>query len=94
MDVLQEIFRSNGRSVSLLQHKDIDVGIERGMYYIRGMHTSGTKEIVTVYLAEHEVDKLIEMRERKKRGLLSQDWSPTIMGALRGLGVLVGSKRE
>lgn len=94
MDVLQEIFRSNGRAVNLLQHKDVEVGIERGMYYLRGMHRTGTQEIVTVYLAEHEVDKLIEMRERKRRGLLSHDFSPAIMHTLRGLGMLVGGKRR
>lgn len=89
MDVLQEIFRSNGRSVNLLQHEKVDVGCERGLYYIRGMHKSGTQEIVTVYLAEHEVDKLIEVRERRKRGLLSLDVAPSIWGALRGLGLTV-----
>lgn len=65
MDVLQEIFRNNGRSVNLLQHKKISVGKERGLYYVRAEHETGTREVVTVYLTEAEVDKLIEFRSRK-----------------------------
>jgi hypothetical protein len=93
MDVLQEIFRSNGRSVNLLQHKKITVGKERDLYYVRGEHVTGTREVVTVYLTESEVDQLIELRNRKVVELHAwRGVSNSIREALAGLVMIEREK--
>lgn len=90
MDVLQEIFRSNGRSVNLLQHKKITVGMERGMYYVRAEHENAPREVVTVFMTADEVDQLIELRNRKVVGM--QEYSG-IRQALRGFALVLERKR-
>ena len=88
MDVLQEIFRSNGRSVNLLQHNKVSVGVERGLYYLRGEHVTGTREVVTIYLTEAEVDRLIKLRQRTREIAYLPGLPQSINDALRGFSEL------
>jgi hypothetical protein len=83
MDVLQEIARSNGRSINLLQHARTDVSIERGKYVLRG-YNANPAEIVTVYLTDDELDRLIEERTRRGRAELCRHHPPR-GSALHGL---------
>lgn len=93
MDVLQQIFRSNGKSVNLLQHEKITVGKERGMYYVRAEHVNAPREVVTVFLTESELDQLIEVRNSKVVELHAwQGISTSIREALHGL-MLIGKEK-
>lgn len=93
MDVLQQIFRSNGRSVNLLQHKNFTVGKERGMYFIRAEHENAPREVVTIFLTESELDQLIEVRNRKVVELHAwQGVSTSIREAIEGLAMIGRSK--
>lgn len=84
MDVLQQIFRDNGRAVNHLNYEDTTVGEERGRYYIRG-HYQRPREVMTVYLTEAEIDRLTAVRQRQPGRL-----SAMVAGALRGLSNLGG----
>lgn len=63
MDVLHEIFRSNGKQQTLIQQASTEIRQDRGRYLVRGMNRNPT-EIVSVYLTADEVDRLIRERHR------------------------------
>lgn len=89
MDLLHEIWRSNGRQVASHQHSKTEVGQARGKYYIRGLNLAPT-EVLTVYLTGDEIDRLIAERRGKQPYRLPA----MIEGALRGLAQSCGGIRE
>jgi hypothetical protein len=64
MDLLQEIFRSNGRQVASHHHDRTEVREDRGRFCIRGMNLAPT-EVVSVYLTGEEIDRLTALRRRQ-----------------------------
>ena len=86
MDVLQEIQRSNGRSLQLLQHSETTVGRERDLFYVRGVNIGNPGEVVSVYLTADEVDRLTACRHDR----LAEDRATvdTLFTTLRGLSFL------
>ena len=84
MDVLHEIFRSNGKQQTLIQQHGTQVSRDRGRYLVRGMNRNPT-EIVSVYLTEDEVDRLIRERRRQVE-------PPGLWAALRVLRITAREK--
>lgn len=86
MDVLQEIHRSNGRSLALLQHGATDIGRERDRFYVRGVNVGNPGEVVSVYLTADEVDRLTACRNDR----LADDRAKvdSIFSTLRALSFL------
>lgn len=66
----------------------MSVGVERGLYYVKGEHTSGTREVVTIYLTEAEVDRLIAVRKRTREIAYLPGLPSSISEALRGFSEL------
>lgn len=85
MDVLQEIERSNGRSVALLQHKGTVVGQQRGLVFIRGINVGNPGECLSVYLTVEEVDRLHAAAHEPNRIAEERALRDSIFATLRSL---------